>query len=114
MKITIDDINRWKSYGFVMTPTKNKIPLGETWRKDWADEDLVNVNSLLIKESGAQTVDFDDLSFVAHSYSSLLPATFTDGKVVNGKVIATHKTYKINGGGAAKFQYPKNKSKAEV
>lgn len=115
MKITIDDINRWKSYGFVMTPTKNKIPLGETWRKDWADEDLVNAQQLAFyhKESGAQTVDFDDLSFVAHGYSSLLPATFTDGKVVNGKVIATHKTYKINGGGAAKFQYPKNKSKAE-
>jgi len=115
MKITIDDINRWKSYGFVMTPTKNKIPLGETWRKDWADEDLVNAQQLAFyhKESGAQTVDFDDLSFVAHGYSSLLPATFTDGKVVNGKVIATHKTYKINGSGAAKFQYPKNKSKAE-
>ena len=46
MKITIDDINRWKSYGFVMTPTKNKIPLGETWRKDWADEDLVNAQQL--------------------------------------------------------------------
>ena len=39
---------------------------------------------------------------------SMLPDTFTDGKVADwcDAVIATHKTYKINGAGAVKFKYP--------
>ena len=50
MSFTIDDIKRWQSYGFVLTPVRDKKPVGDTWIKDvkgddpegpvgaWADE----------------------------------------------------------------------------
>ena len=111
MSFTIDDIKRWKSYGFVMTPVENKRPKGKTWRKDWSDEDLLKAERLGFyhKDSNVFTVDIDDPRFVAHGYSFLLPETFTDGKWTkfNGveSFVRTHKTYKVNGEAAPNFKY---------
>ena len=111
---SIDDIKRWKSYGFVMTPsnliTKKPQCVDDKHYKDWSDEQLLGAECLAFfhKESGTFTIDFDDPDYVAHGYRSLLPDTFTDGKIINGKIISTHKTYKINGSGALKFKYPHN------
>ena len=115
MKHSIDDIKRWKSYGFVMTPVENKRPKGKTWRKDWSDEELLGAERLGFyqKDSNVFTIDFDDQGFVAHKYINMLPDTFTDGKKVNGKIIATHKTYKVNGVAPPKFKYPPKASKKD-
>lgn len=120
---TIDDLKRWKSYGMLMVPSnlKTKQP-NSAWYgdmnkdgskkytqvKDSTDDELLNAECLAFyhKESNTFTVDFDDPDYVAHGYCSMLPDTFTDGKVVNGSWLVTHKTYKINGAGALKFRYP--------
>jgi len=117
MKRSIDDIRRYKSHGFVLTPAEDisKKPKTKNGKHsvDWTDQELLNAKRLAFfhKQSKVYTIDFDDLSFVAHGYSSMLPATFTDGKIVDGRIVPTHKTYKINGEGACKFEYPENASK---
>ena len=112
MTRSIDDLKRWKNYGFVMTPVaKDKSPGLEPqqkWRYDWSDEALLEAERIGVfhAPSSVYTIDFDDPDYVAHGYCSMLPDTFTDGKVVDGSWVTTHKTYKINGAGAAKFKYP--------
>ena len=118
---TIDDIKRWKGYGFALTPIqdgtkKPKLKDGK-WSSDWSDQELLNSERLgfFHKDSNVFTVDFDDKSYVSHGYMSLLPMTFTDGKIIkfNGQPASapTHRTYKINGHGALNFKYPAVKSK---
>ncbi len=112
MTRSIDDLKRWKSYGFNMTPVaKDKSPglkPQQKWRYDWSDEELLEAERIGVfhAPSSVYTVDFDDPDRIAHGYSSMLPDTFTDGKVVDGSWVVTHKTYKINGAGAVKFKYP--------
>ena len=109
---TRDDLERWRNFGFVMTPSdpETKAPITKEGKHffDWTDDQLEIARRLAFyqRESGVYTVDFDDPDRVAHGYSSMLPDTFTDGKVVNGSWLVTHKTYKINGAGALKFRYP--------
>ena len=109
---TRDDLERWRNFGFVMTPsdpeTKAPITIDKKHFFDWSDDQLERAKRVAFyqRESGVYTVDFDDPDRVAHGYCSMLPDTFTDGKVVDGKMITTHKTYKINGAGAVKFKYP--------
>ena len=109
---TRDDLERWRNFGFVMTPSdpETKAPITKDGKHffDWTDDQLEIARRLAFyqRESGVYTVDFDDPDRVAHGYSSMLPDTFTDGKVVNGSWVVTHKTYKINGAGALKFRYP--------
>ena len=108
---TRDDLERWRNFGFVMTPSdpETKAPITKDGKHffDWTDDQLEIARRLAFyqRESGVYTVDFDDPDRVAHGYSSMLPDTFTDGKVVNGSWLVTHKTYKINGAGALKFRY---------
>ena len=61
---------------------RDKRPKGDTWRKDWSDEELLKAERLGFyqKDSNVFTIDFDDQSFVAHKYINMLPDTFTDGK----------------------------------
>ena len=119
---TINDLKRWRSYGFNLTPIidgtkKPGLKDGDKWRYDWTDEELLKSKRLGFwhKQSNVFTVDFDDLSCVSHGYIELLPFTFTDGKVLDGRgkpeFIATHKTYRINGQGASDFKYPNVKAK---
>tara|TARA_R110000851_G_scaffold109544_1_gene231913 strand:+ start:673 stop:2736 length:2064 start_codon:yes stop_codon:yes gene_type:complete len=117
---TLDDLERWKSYGFVMTPsdpeTKAPITINGKHFFDWTDSQLERAKRVAFyqRESGVYTVDFDDPDYVAHGYISMLPDTFTDGKKVNFgtrpnediRTVPTHKTYKINGAGAVNFKYP--------
>ena len=111
---TRDDLERWRNFGFVMTPSdpETKAPITKDGKHffDWTDDQLEIARRLAFyqRESGVYTVDFDDPDRVAHGYSSMLPDTFTDGKVVNGSWLVTHKTYKINGAGALKFRYPQD------
>ena len=118
---SIDDLKRWKSYGFALTPIqdgtkKPKLKDGK-WSSDWSDQELLNSERLgfFHKDSNVFTVDFDDKSYVSHGYMSLLPMTFTDGNVIkfDGQPTSapTHRTYKINGHGALNFKYPAVKSK---
>ena len=117
---SIDDLNRWKDYGFVMTPVQdNKHPetKNSEWYYTWSFHELLAAKRLGVfhEKSSVFTIDFDDNDYVAHKYLHLLPPTFTDGKVVNGQKVMTHKTYKVNGSGAptigGKPKYPKNISK---
>jgi len=117
---SIDDLNRWKDYGFVMTPVQdNKHPetKNSEWYYTWSFNELLAAKRLGMfhEKSSVFTIDFDDDDNVAHRYLHLLPPTFTDGKVVNGQKVMTHKTYKVNGSGAPTIggskKYPKNISK---
>ena len=103
-----------------MTPVQdNKHP--ETpngnWKYDWTDLELLKAKRLGVfhEPSKVFTIDFDDDTYTAHKYLQLLPDTFTDGRIIGGNRIPTHRTYKLNGqgaptiGGAAK--YPKKVSK---
>ncbi|MDC0351037.1 AAA family ATPase [Candidatus Pelagibacter sp.] len=111
---TRDDLERWRNFGFVMTPSdpETKAPITKDGKHffDWTDDQLEIARRLAFyqRESGVYTVDFDDPDQVAHGYISMLPDTFTDGKVADwcDAVMATHKTYKINGAGPVKFKYP--------
>ena len=109
---TRDDLERWRNFGFIMTPsdpdTKAPITVDGKHCFIWSNDQLEIAKRLAFfhKESGVYTIDFDDPDRVANDYSSMLPDTFTDGKVVNGSWVVTHKTYKINGAGAVKFRYP--------
>ena len=108
---TIDDLERYKKYGFVLTTVQeNKKPETKDgkWFYDWSDEELLKADRLGFyhKQSKVFTVDFDDKNYVAHRYLSLFPHTFTDGKDLLGQAPYTHLTYKVNGQGALKFKYP--------
>ena len=47
---SIDDLERWKSYGFILTPVnKDKTPglkPKQPWKYDWKDEDLLQAERL--------------------------------------------------------------------
>ena len=65
------------------------------------------------KESGIIDVDFDDKNYIAHKFIDCLPPTFTVGKKVNGKVIATHKIFyrKSRDVKVKNYGYPKTAAK---
>ena len=118
---SIDDLERWKSYGFILTPVnKDKTPglkPKQPWKYDWKDEDLLQAERLGVFHDPSKvfTIDFDDESYTAHQYLQLLPDTFTDGRMLGSKKILTHRTYKVNGSGAptigGEAKYPKSISK---
>ena len=114
---SIDDLERYKKRGLVLTPiipgTKRPKTKGDNKvSDDWSDEELLKSEKLGFwqKPSGVYTLDFDDTTYVAHKFLPLFPKTFTDGKFLDqtiGSFVATHLTYKVNGQGALDFKYPK-------
>ena len=119
---TIDDLKRWESYGFVMTPAReDKKPktVNNKWYYTWSFEELMAALRLGVYHdpSNVFTIDFDDDTYTAHKYLQLLPDTFTDGRMVGSHKIMTHRTYKVNGSGAPTIngsaKYPKKVSKKQ-
>ena len=112
--ITNENVQKFKSYGFVLTPViKSKNPNEDKkpvtnkktnfkWSNkvgyDWSDQELLDANRIgaYHKDSNIFDVDFDDKEFIAHKFMDMLPPTFTVGKKVNGKPVATHLIYKTN------------------
>jgi len=102
--ITNENVQKFKSYGFVLTPVnktkdqKDKSPITKNgkWHFDWSDQELQDANRIgaYHKQSGIYDVDFDDKTFNAHNFIDMLPPTFTIGKKVGDRVVATHKIYK--------------------
>jgi hypothetical protein len=99
--INPENVQKFKSYGFVLTPViKSKNPNEDkkpktkngTWHKDWNDQELLDASRIgaFHRDSNIFDVDFDDKEFNAHKFMDLLPPTFTVGKKVNGRSIATH------------------------
>ena len=103
--INAANIQTFKKYGFVLTPVhKSKDPnidkkpktVKGKWHYDWSDQELLDANRIgaYHKDSNIVDIDFDDKKYIAHKFMDLLHPTFTIGKKVAGKVIATHKIYK--------------------
>ena len=112
--INPENVQKFKSYGFVLTPViKSKDPSKDKKPKsvkgadgkyhwsnkigyDWPDQELLDANRLGAWHSDSKIfdVDFDDKEYNAHKFMDLLPPTFTVGKKVNGRTIATHLIYK--------------------
>jgi len=110
--INPENVQKFKSYGFVLTPVLkggeyDKQPKSVKgadgkyhWSNkigyDWTDQELLDSNRIGAwhKDSKIFDVDFDDKDFNAHKFIDLLPPTFTVGKKVNGRTIATHLIYK--------------------
>jgi KaiC/GvpD/RAD55 family RecA-like ATPase len=124
--ITNDIIKDFKDYGFNLTPVikssdpaKDKKPESKNgkWFYDWSESDLLSAKRIgaYHKESRIYDVDFDDKSFNAHKFMSLMPETLTIGKLVNGRPIATHKIYALpEGVETKKYTYPKEKNKGNT
>lgn len=112
--INNENVQKFKSYGFVLTPVikskdplKDKTPLTNAktnykWSNrvgyEWNDQELLDANRLGVwhEDSKIFDVDFDDKDFIAHKFIDMLPPTFTVGKKVNGRTIATHLIYKTD------------------
>ena len=125
MNITKELINKLKGYDFVLSPAvyapqdtkKDKKPKTKRgadgkwhWSEDWSDDELLDAERLGMfhEPSFTYDIDFDDKSFVAHKFSSLLPATFSIGKKINGVPTTTHKVYaKTNDAKVKRWSYPK-------
>ena len=68
--ITNENVQKFKSYGFVLTPVnktkdqKDKSPITKNgkWHFDWSDQELQDANRIgaYHKQSGIYDVDFDD------------------------------------------------------
>ena len=103
--ITNDNVQKFTDdYKFILTPViksndPNKDKKPETkkgkWFYTWSLHELLAAQRIgaFHKESGILDVDFDDKNYIAHKFIDCLPPTFTVGKKVNGKVIATHKIF---------------------
>jgi len=118
MKITNDLITKLQSYGFNLSPAVyggayDKAPgrkTREKWRHDWPREELLKAERLGVFHDPSSTydIDFDDKSYTAHQFHSLLPDTFSIGKKFKGSSILTHKIYaKPKGVKVDKWSYPK-------
>ena len=103
--ITNDNVQKFiDDYKFNLTPViksddpnKDKKPKSKNgkWFYMWSLHELLAAQRIgaFHKESGILDVDFDDKNYIAHKFIDCLPPTFTVGKKINGKVIATHKIY---------------------
>jgi hypothetical protein len=125
MKINKELITKLQSYGLNLSPaiyaphdkSKDKRPetkLGSDgkyhWSEDWSMEELLKSKRIGIFHDPSSTydIDFDDKSFVAHQFHSLLPDTFSIGKQYKGSAILTHKVYALPKGlKVDKWSYPK-------
>ena len=103
--INPENVQKFKSYGFVLTPViksknpnEDKKPVSKngTWHKDWNDQELLDASRIgaYHRDSKIFDVDFDDKEYNAHKFMDLLPPTFTIGKKVNGRAVATHLIYR--------------------
>ena len=99
MTINVNTIEKFRSYKMNLTPVgmdkKPKLKNGK-WFYDWTDQELLKAERIGFwhKQSEMFDVDFDDKKFIAHKFMDMLPPTFTIGKMVNGKPVATHKAYR--------------------
>ena len=115
--ITKENIDKFKSYGFVLTPVNkstnkkiDKAPKTKNgkWFKDWSEQELLLSERLGVfhKDSKVFAIDPDDKTFVAHQFMRVLPPTFEIGKVVNGVPVNTQRIYRLpDNVKAKKFQY---------
>ena len=103
--INPENVQKFKSYGFVLTPViksknpnEDKKPVSKngTWHKDWNDQELLDASRIgaYHRDSKIFDVDCDDKEYNAHKFMDLLPPTFTIGKKVNGRPVATHLIYR--------------------
>ena len=106
--ITIDNIKTWRDWGMVLMPCEDKKPLtkkGE-WSVDWTEQELLNAKRVALLHQPQKkdaigktylTIDFDDPEFVASSFSSMFPVSFTIGKEdSSGGIRTTHIEYEID------------------
>ena len=131
MKINKELITKLQSYGLNLSPAiyapddkdkdkKPKSKLGsdgkyhwsihDTVKEDWTMEELSKAKRIGMFHDPSETydMDFDDKSFVAHQFHSLLPDTFSIGKQWKGSAILTHKIYaKPKDVKIDKWSYPK-------
>ena len=106
--INVENLEKFKSYGFALTPViKSKDPDEDKkpktkdfkWSTDWTDQELLDASRIgaFHKDSKIFDVDFDDKDFIANKFKSLLPPTLEIGKKVNGRVESTHLIYRASG-----------------
>jgi len=123
--ITNDNVQKFTDdYKLILTPViksddpnKDKKPDTKKgkWFYTWSLHELLAAQRIgaFHKESGILDVDFDDKNYIAHKFIDCLPPTFTVGKKINGKVIATHKIYyrKNKDVKVKNYSYPKTTAK---
>ena len=96
MTINVQNLEKFKSYGFALTPVTKSLDPEEDkkphlkdfkWSTDWTDQELLDANRIgaFHKDSKIFDVDIDDKKYIANKFYDLLPPTFTIGKKVNGQ-----------------------------
>lgn len=106
--ITRERIETLQSWGMNLMPAKDKKPLEKNykWYANWTTEELLSAKRIALlhrpQKHGGEgknflTIDFDDPEFVASSFSSMFPDTFSIGKEDSrGGIRTTHLEYEID------------------
>ena len=95
--ITFDYLKKLQKWGMNLTPVQsNKKPETKNgeWFHGWTLRELAKKERIgVFHKSGFYDIDFDDKKFNCHKFMPLFPETYTTGKMINGKPVATHLIY---------------------
>ena len=96
-EIRYDYLKKLQKWGMNLTPVRSdKKPETKNgkWFHAWTLRELAKKERIGVwHKSGFYDIDFDDEKFNCHKFMSLFPETYTTGKMINGKPVATHLIY---------------------
>ena len=96
-EIRYDYLKKLQKWGMNLTPVQsNKKPelKNGKWFYGWTLRELAKKQRVGVwHKGGFYDIDFDDEKYNCHKFMSLFPETYTTGKLINGKPVATHLIY---------------------
>ncbi len=96
-EIRYDYLKKLQKWGMNLTPVlpdKKPETKNGKWFHAWTLRELAKKERIGVwHKSGFYDIDFDDEKFNCHKFMSLFPETYTTGKMINGKPVATHLIY---------------------
>ena len=118
VKIRYDYLKKLQKWGMNLTPMQsNKKPENVNGHHfyGWTLKDLAKKERIgMFHKGGFYDIDFDDEKFNCHKFMPLFPETYTTGKMINGKPVATHLIYNSGTHTPTYESYPKGvKGKGE-
>ena len=97
VEIRYDYLKKLQKWGMQLTPVRSdKKPelVNGKWFYGWTLKDLAKKERIGVwHKSGFYDIDFDDEKKNCHKFMPLFPETYTTGKMINGKPVATHLIY---------------------
>jgi len=110
-EIRYDYLKKLQKWGMNLTPMQsNKHPENVNGHHfyGWSLRELAKKERIgVFHKSGFYDIDFDDKKKNCHKFMSLFPETYTTGKLINGKPVATHLIYNSGTHTPTYESYPK-------